>query len=198
MASEKTEWLMSIGEGKKTVKWLGVDVNKHADPSSNWNKRVAKACGAFRSVGSLGNSNKGLSPRSWNLLLRGMIAPTLLWGSDVLCVDSTEKAMTQARKLQYAVLKKVLGGVHGSSGKQLAWIGGWDTVREIQHKRLGMITKALRGRSTLRELWTDQCVGAKEDSTGFLGWLLAESLRLTEKVTPAWEEVDVVQPNPRV
>ena len=64
MAPEKTEWLMSTGGGKKAVKWLGVDVNRRADPSSHWNKRVAKAWSVFRSVGSLGNLNKGLSPRS--------------------------------------------------------------------------------------------------------------------------------------
>ena len=81
-----------------------------------------------------------------------MIAPTLMWGSDVLCVDSTKAAMSQARKLQYAALKKVLWGVHGSNAKQLAWIGGWDIEREIQDKRLGIVARALRGRGTLREL----------------------------------------------
>ena len=97
------------------------------------------------------------------------MAPTLMWGSDVLCTDRTGKAAAQARKLQYAALKKVLGGVHGSSGQQLAWIGGWDTVREIQDKRLGMLSRALRGRGTLKALWQNADIGAQQASGGFLG-----------------------------
>ena len=84
----------------------------------------------------------------------------------------------QARKLQYAALKKVLGGTHGSSGQQLAWIGGWDTVREIQDKRLGMLSRALRGRGTLEALWKDEVIGPRKDSGGFLGWLQEESSKL--------------------
>ena len=115
-----------------------------------------------------------------------MIAPMLMWGANVLCVNSTKTAMAQAKELQYAVLKKILGGVHGSSGEQLAWIEGWNIVREIQDKRLGMITRALEGRGTLRKLCTYEHVGAKEDSTVFLGWLQAEVLRLTGWATPTW------------
>ena len=124
IALEKTEWLLSTGGGKRNVRWLGVDINRGVDPACHWNVRLSKAWSALRAVNPLGNSAKGLSPRSWNLLWRGMVAPTLMWGSDVLCTDRTGKAAAQARKLQYAALKKVLGGVHGSSGQQLVWIGG--------------------------------------------------------------------------
>ena len=33
MALEKTEWLLSTGGGKKNVRWLGVDINRGADPA---------------------------------------------------------------------------------------------------------------------------------------------------------------------
>ena len=85
----------------------------------------------------------------------------MMWGSDVLYTDKTGKSATQARKLQYVALKKVLGGAHGSSGQQLAWIGGWDTIREIQDKRLGMLSWAVRGRGTLEALWKDEVIGAR-------------------------------------
>ena len=35
MALEKTECLMTNGGGKKNIRWLGVDINKSADPASH-------------------------------------------------------------------------------------------------------------------------------------------------------------------
>lgn len=99
MALEKTEWLLPTGGGKKNVKWLVVDINRNADPASHWKVRLSRAWGALRAVNLLGNSAKGLSPRSWNLLSRGMVATTLMWGSDVLCTDKTKKVAAQTRKL---------------------------------------------------------------------------------------------------
>lgn len=42
-------------------------------------------------------------------------------------------------------------------------------VREIQNKRLGMIARTLRERGTLKTLWQDEDIGARQGSGGFLG-----------------------------
>ena len=43
MTLEKTEWLLSTGGGKKNVRWLGVDINRSADPACHWTVRLSKA-----------------------------------------------------------------------------------------------------------------------------------------------------------
>ena len=44
MALEKTEWLLlSTGGGKKNVRWLGVDINRGADPACHWKVWLSKA-----------------------------------------------------------------------------------------------------------------------------------------------------------
>ena len=101
MAPEKTEWIAStsLTGSKKTIKWLGVRIGWSGAEIVHARERVTKAWTALRATTSIGNAAKGISPRSWNLLWRGMIAPILMWGTDVLLSDERPTGVNMIRKV---------------------------------------------------------------------------------------------------
>ena len=79
--------------------------------------------------------------------------------------------------------------MQGASREELTWIAGWDTVKEIQNRRLGLIARAMKGRGTLRALWEDDALGAAQSTGGVLCWLRREHQSLYGYPDPDWSEV---------
>ena len=73
-------------------------------------------------------------------------------------------------------------------------MGGWNTISELEHKRLCLIARVHHGRGTLREIWEDPVKGANVECGGFLGWLREAHETLCGSPTPDWRTDDLQEP----
>ena len=88
--------------------------------------------------------------------------------------------------------------MHGTSREELTWIAGWDTVREIQNRRLGLVARAMKGKGTLKALWNDAALGATQGNGGVIGWLRREHRSLYGYPDPDWDSATLELPGEHV
>ena len=109
------------------VKWLWVILDDRLDFKEHWRHRIGKARSLLRALGGVGNSRWGMSPVSWRAAYTGMVRAVASWGVEIGW-RSQKEWRHEMTLLQNAAMRKTLGAVKGSSGRQTGAIAGVEDV----------------------------------------------------------------------
>ena len=131
LEESKTESLILRRKRKRGgicyVKWLGIILDDTLQFDVHWQARVKKARSLLGAFNSIGNSQYGISPRSWRQLYTGMIRAVALWGSE-LGWRGQKQFQKQLQQLQYQALRRATGATIGSSIEKVNRIAAVEDV----------------------------------------------------------------------
>jgi len=97
-----------IEPGGNAVKWLGFWLTDNGETSTHFGKRLELAQAAFIRIQRLSMPGKGLNPYGAKRIAKGIILPTLLYGSDIF-----DLTVTMIGKMQ-TFWNRVLGWITNS------------------------------------------------------------------------------------
>ena len=136
------------------VKWLGVILDETLTFDLHWKSRIDKARKLLGAFNSIGNSQYGISPRSWRQLYTGMVRVVALWGSE-LGWRGQKQFITQLQKLQYQALRRATGAITGASQdkvNKISCVEDVETTLDATQQRF--MARAMSDPSKVKDLFT--------------------------------------------
>ncbi|KAF8453564.1 RNase H-domain-containing protein [Kalaharituber pfeilii] len=149
-----------FGKGKRRrkeverVKWLGVIFDSTLDFDFHWKARIEKARKLTGAMMGVGAGQWGMSPRSWRQLYTGMIRAVMMWGSEIGWRGQKDWRR-EMEKIQYQVLKKATGAVHGAAIQKVNWIAGVESAETaLDAAQARLVARSMGDPEGCGDIWT--------------------------------------------